>query len=240
LRKSKNRRRRRETLPAIDAQRVRSVRRTLLAWFYTARREFFWREPGTSPFAVLLSEILLARTRAESVEPVVRRLVARFPEPLDFTRSDVSDVEEIVRPLGLHRTRARLIVRCATHLAEHHDGRVPSTVEELMTLPYVGRYAATAVASVVFGQRAAVLDANVARVYQRFFGLASLKVRITDAKHLWALADRMVSPAAARDFNWAILDLGGLVCKARNPACRACPLKRQCVTGQRTVKRERE
>jgi A/G-specific adenine glycosylase len=211
---------------------VRTVRRVLLAWFTNARRCFYWREKGASPFSVLLSEILLARTRAESVEPVVRQLVGRFPEPTDLMVAAVSEVEEIVRPLGLHRTRARLIVRCAAHLVENHAGVVPSTVQELMSLPYVGRYAASAVASVVFGERAAVLDANVARIYQRLFDLPALKMRITDAKHLWALADRMVSPRASRDFNWAILDLGGLVCKARNPTCGACPLKRQCAHGK--------
>jgi A/G-specific adenine glycosylase len=135
--------------------------------------------------------------------------------------------------LGLHRTRARLIVRCAAHLVARYSGSVPATIDELMTLPYVGRYAASAVASVVFEQRAAVLDANVARVYQRLFGLPALRVRITDAKHLWDLADRMVSPKTAKEFNWAILDLGGTVCTARAPRCRECPLRRHCVTGRK-------
>lgn len=224
----------------VDAQRVRALRRTLLGWFSTARRDFYWREQGATPFAVLLSEILLARTRAESVEPVVRRLVERFPQAVDLARADVHEVENILRPLGLHRTRARLIVRCATYLVDRHAGTVPSNIDDLMSLPYVGRYAANAVASVVFGQRAAVLDANVARVYQRIFGLPALRVRITVAKHLWALADRMVSPNAAREFNWAILDLGGLVCKARSPACGECPLQRQCATGSRLMQERTE
>jgi A/G-specific adenine glycosylase len=159
--------------------------------------------------------------------------VGRFPEPINLAQADVHEVEDIVRPLGLHRTRARLIIRCAKYLVDHYDGSIPATVEELMALPYVGRYAANAVASVVFGERTAVLDANVARIYQRLFGLPKLKMRITDAKHLWMLANRMVSPRASREYNWAILDLGGLICKARKPACGECPLRPHCATGKR-------
>lgn len=219
----------------IDSRRVRGLRRSLLRWFAKARRNFYWREAQVSPFAVLLSEILLARTRAEAVEPVVRQLVGRFPEPADIAQAGISDIETILHPLGLHRTRARLIVKCAAHLVEHHRGEVPTDIESLMSLPYVGRYAASSVACVAFDKRVAVLDANVARVYQRLFALPALRVRITDAKHLWVLAERMISPNSARDFNWAILDLGGLVCKARNPTCEICPLRRQCLTGIRNL-----
>jgi A/G-specific adenine glycosylase len=212
----------------VDTARVRTVRRRLLAWFRSDRRDFFWRESATSPFGVLISEILLCRSRAESVELVVRRLLARFPSPAALTRASPRSVERILYPLGLHRTRARLIVRCARHLVEQHGGQVPKDLRALMSLPYVGRYAASSVACVSFGRRLPVLDANVARVYQRLFSLPPLAVRVTDAKHLWALAGAMLPRKGVREYNWAILDLGGTICKPRNPGCGRCPLAAAC------------
>ena len=219
--------------PRIDAAQIRRVRSRLVHWFGGARRHFYWRERETSPFGVLLSEILLCRSRAESVDAVARRLLERFPDAASLARARVGDVERILYPLGLHRTRARLVVRCAREILERHAGDVPADVKSLMSLSYVGRYAAHSVACVAFGQHLPILDANVARVYQRLFDLPPLRVRVTEAKALWSLAKRVLPRAGAREFNWALLDLGGTTCKPRNPGCAVCPVSSMCGEFQR-------
>lgn len=217
-------------------QRIARLRRLLLAWGQTNRRDFYWREPGVTPFGILVTEILVARTRAESVDPVIRRLMRRFPSPERLATAQHTAVASILRPLGLHRTRARLLVRCARMLVSDHSGVVPSSVDRLIRLPYVGRYAANAVASVAFEQPRAVLDANVARIYRRVFSVPATDERLTVAEGLWELADRVLSKSRPRDFNWAMLDLGGTVCTPRSPVCEGCPLavicdaKRECAS----------
>lgn len=214
----------------IAPARLAHVRRSLLEWMRTARRGFFWRNPDVSPFALLVTEILLSRTRAQSVEPVAMRLLARFPEATDLAHADIGEVALILRPLGLHRKRALRLVECARQLLSRLDGEVPRSPAELMTLPYVGRYTANAVACFAFGRRRAVIDANVSRVYQRLFSLPTPPARLSAADQLWEFGRRVLprSGLAAKEFNWAILDLGGMVCTPRRPSCVLCPVAFTC------------
>jgi len=211
------------------AARIGIVRRRLLEWGTTIETQpFFWRDKSAAPFHVLVSEILLARTRAEAVDPVARELLARLPTAEHVATAPVAKLEAILYPLGLHRTRARLLRRCAAVIVAEHGGEIPRSVDILMSLPHVGRYAASSVACVSFGVPAAVLDANVARIYQRIFGLPKPRERISDATWLWDFAARVLPRLKAREYNWALLDLGRLVCKPRVPHCSACPLRSSC------------
>ncbi|MBZ0236371.1 MAG: A/G-specific adenine glycosylase [Deltaproteobacteria bacterium] len=184
-----------------------------------------------SPFAILVVEILLTKTRAEIVAPIAPLLLARYPTPSALARANPRTLERILYPLGLHRKRARQLIACAAALAHEHGGEVPTSVEALLKLPAVGRYAANAVASVAFGQRRSVIDANIARIYGRVFSLAPPPPRLSSAHDLWVLATRLLPRKRSKEFTWAVLDLGGTVCAARNPACPSCPLSRLCDYG---------
>ena len=214
----------------IAPARLAQVRRAVLEWMRTARRGFFWRNPDVSPFALLVTEILLSRTRARSVEPVAMRLLARFPQSTDLAHADVGDVALILRPLGLHHKRALRLIACARQLLSRFDGEVPRSPSQLMTLPYVGRYAANAVACFGFDRRRAVVDTNVSRVYQKLFSLSPPPARLSAADELWEFGRRILprSGLAAKEFNWAILDLGGMVCLPRRPLCALCPVAFTC------------
>jgi A/G-specific adenine glycosylase len=137
--------------------------------------------------------------------------------------------------LGLHRKRARHLVACARTLAEELDGEVPTTVDGLMDLPFVGRYAANAIACVAYDAHVAVIDANVARIYRRVFSLPPPPERLAAAHDLWDLAARMLPRARAKPYNWAILDLGGQICTAKAPGCDRCPIVRWCDHGAQVV-----
>jgi len=215
---------------SVGRTRPERFRRALLRWSKRSRRSFFWRDSGVSPYAFLVIEILLARTRAEAVEPVAVHLLAQFPSPADLATARVREVERMLRPLGLHRKRARQLIACASRLVDSFDAKVPSRPSDLMTLPCVGRYAANAVACFAFCQARAVIDANVSRVYQRMFSLPPPPARLSSANAMWEFGEVVLPRRGndARRFNWALLDLGGTVCKPRKPLCGICPVASTC------------
>lgn len=217
----------------IDARRLRVLRERLLQWASESGRHFSWREADPEPFTILVTEILLAKTRAELVSPIAEKLLTRYPRPRDLAVARRRDLESLLYPLGLYRKRAEHLVRCARALVDDFAGAVPSTVADLMTLPYVGRYAANAIASVAFNAEVPIIDANVSRVYQRVFSLPPPPDRLASAHDLWALAERVLPVGQAKEFNWAVLDLGALVCTPRRPSCERCPIATTCDTGSR-------
>ena len=213
--------------PTLTPAQAR-FRRVLLRWAATHGRHFFWRQPGVPVFEILVTEVLLTRTRAEAVEPVAKRLLATYPDAAALADAATDDVRNILYPLGLFRKRARALVACARALVEDHQGRVPRDVGALLRLPYVGRYAACAVTCFAFGARQAVIDANAARVYGRAFGLPAPPMDLATADDLWGFGQQLVPLRRRREFNWAVLDLGGTICTARSPACSSCPLADVC------------
>jgi len=217
-----------EDVPVIASVLIRRFRNRLLRWARESGRHFFWRKEGISPFAILITETLLSRTRAESVEPVAGQMLARFPNATTLARADPAMVEKVLYPLGLHHKRASYLIACAKALLEVHGGEVPRQMEQLLALPYVGRYGAAAVACFAFGERRAVIDANVSRVYQRGFSFPIPPPRLSSADTLWDFAERLVPQQGAKEFNWAVLDLGGTICTPRRPSCNRCPLKTLC------------
>lgn len=218
----------RSTVKPVDSAKVRRLRRALLRWRISSGRDFAWRRLDATPFEILVTEILLSKTRAQAVEPVGRLLFERYRDPGELAKAKPRTLEKMLYPLGLHRKRARNLVDCAGSLLNDHRGVVPESVPELMKLPSVGRYAATAIASVAFHQRLAVVDANVARIYQRVFSLPETPPRLSTAHDLWALARRILPRDRVKEFNWALLDLGGTICTAKRPSCERCPLAAIC------------
>lgn len=185
-----------------------------------------------SPYQVLFTEMLLSRTRAENVEPVAQALFAAYPTVERLAAAPIKDVEKIVFPLGLFRKRARFISACAAGIVNDHRGEVPASLDELEALPYVGRYAANAVINVAFGIRRPIVDANVARLYQRIFSLPDPTNRLEVAHEMWRVAERVLPRHNSHRFNWALLDLGASACR-KAPSCGGCPLASVCDEGRR-------
>jgi A/G-specific adenine glycosylase len=213
---------------AVDSRRVRAIRDRLVTWETTSGRSFMWRSPAITPFSVLVCEILLAKTRAEVAAPVAATLLIRYTSAEELARARVRDLERLLYPLGLHKKRARHLRACARALVERFDGQVPTSIVDLMSLPYVGRYAANAIACVAFGAAVPVIDANVARIYGRVFTLPPPPARLANAHELWRLAAVLLPRRRAKVFNWALLDLGSGVCTPRSPACDRCPIASCC------------
>ncbi len=198
----------------------------LLAWYRVQRRDLPWRA-GYDPYAVWVSEIMLQQTQVATVIPYFERFLARFPTLADLATAPEEELMRHWAGLGYY-TRARNLQRGAKEVLERFQGRVPSRVEELLTLPGVGRYTAGAIASIAHNVSAPILDGNVMRVLCRVFALSGDPRRNPLNRRLWALAEAMIPERHARDFNSALMELGAMVCAPKSPRCGSCPVSRHC------------
>lgn len=155
-------------------------------------------------------------------------LLQRYPTVTALASADPDELSDVLFPLGLQVKRAQHLVACARRIADHHSGRIPMDPSTLMSLPYVGEYVASAMACFCGGKRRAVVDANVSRVYQRVFGLPRPTGRLGAARSLWEFSERMLPQQKVREYNWALLDLGGTICTARRRRCGECPVSSMC------------
>ncbi|MGB2947590.1 MAG: A/G-specific adenine glycosylase [Rhodococcus sp. (in: high G+C Gram-positive bacteria)] len=199
-------------------------RAALLGWFDSDARDLPWRRPGVTAWQILMSEIMLQQTPVSRVEPIWEQWVERWPVPSAMAASSQAEVLRAWGKLGYPR-RALRLHECAGVLAAEHGDVVPGEVDTLLGLPGIGAYTARAVACFAYGQRVPVVDTNVRRVVARAVngdaepGTPSTKRDLADVECL--LPPRR---AEAARYSAALMELGALICTARNPACLLCPL----------------
>jgi A/G-specific adenine glycosylase len=199
-----------------------------IRWYHTNARDLPWRHPGVSAWAVLVSEVMLQQTQASRVTPAWLDWIARWPAPADLAASAPADAIRAWGRLGYPR-RALRLHECARVLVERHGGEVPSQLDQLLALPGIGAYTARAVAAFAYRQRHPVVDTNVRRLVARAVNGAADAGPATTAGHLVAVADMLPDdPELAARASVAFMELGALVCTARNPGCAGCPLRRSC------------
>ena len=214
------------------------------AWYRANARDLPWRRPGTTPWGVLLSEVMSHQTPVTRVAPIWEEWIARWPTPADLAAAPTDDVLRAWGTLGYPR-RALRLKECAQTLVSDYANHVPPSVPALLALPGIGDYTARAVAAFAYGQAVPVVDTNVRRVYARAV-LGRPLARPQKAELEWvtellpaassgaasgAAASGTVSGAAASDaalFSAGLMELGALVCTASNPACSSCPLADSC------------
>jgi len=196
----------------------------ILRWFTTHRRDLPWRT--SSPWGVLVSEFMLQQTPVPRVLPAWHAWLTRWPTPPDLAAAGRQDVIGAWGRLGYPRRAIRLHA-AAVRMTEEHAGEVPAAYEELRALPGVGDYTAAAVLAFAFGRRAAVVDVNVDRVLRRAFLGTDDRL---PAGTVRALAGDLLPARPARAALWsaAVMELGALVCTARQPSCDTCPVRTHC------------
>ena len=201
----------------------------LLSWYRVNARDLPWRRPGTTPWAVLVSEIMLQQTPVSRVEPAWREWLARWPTPADLAAATPGDAVRAWGSLGYPR-RALRLHEAASALVRNHRGQVPAELDTLRRLPGVGGYTAAAVASFAFRQRHAVLDTNVRRVLGRVFSGVEYPPPGSPSAAERRLAEALL-PAGGNDAaRWAVasMEFGALICTARSPRCTECPIIAAC------------
>lgn len=200
----------------------------VLDWYDTAARDLPWRRPGTSPWGVLVSEVMLQQTPVTRVLPAWRAWLDRWPAPADLAADPPGEAIRLWDRLGYPRRALRLHA-AAVAIVERHDGVVPDSVVALRALPGIGEYTAAAVAAFAYGRRVPVVDTNVRRVAARLVagepdaGPATARA---DVARVDALLP--AEPAEAARLSVALMELGALVCVARAPRCAACPVAAAC------------
>jgi len=210
----------------LPAKGIPVFRRRLLAWFHRRKRDLPWRRTR-DPYHIWLAEIMLQQTRVAAVVPYYRRFLHRFPTLGALAGARSEQVLRLWAGLGYYG-RARHLHRTAKEIVARHGGRFPREFEAALRLPGIGRYTAAAVLSIAYGLPEAVLDGNVARVLARLGGLRGDLRAPRRWKHLQSTAQGLLEPAAAGDWNQAMMELGATVCTPRSPRCGACPVSRWC------------
>lgn len=203
-----------------------TFRDLLLRWHGQHARDFPWRA-SNDPWHVLMAEMCLHRTRAGQVQAIYDSLVSLAPTPGAMIKQE-DRVRETLHSLGL-RWRVEKMVDVARELVTHHDGVVPDTDVALLSLPGVGDYVANAVLCFGFGRRAVLLDTNTERIVGRASERNTAR-RWQMRLDLYELAGRSGADA---EFNYALLDLGALVCRPNEPLCGDCPVARHCALGRK-------
>jgi A/G-specific adenine glycosylase len=212
--------------PEVAAPVLERVQSTIISWFESSARDLPWREPGTSAWAVLVSEIMSQQTPVSRVEPRWREWMETWPTPADLAAAPTAEVLHRWDRLGYPR-RALRLQEAAAVIAEDFDNVVPETAEELEKLPGIGSYTAAAVASFAHGRRTTVLDTNVRRVLIRLFA-GRERPTTSPGKKETAWAAGFVPEQDHVKWNAGVMEFGALVCAARNPDCASCPLQDVC------------
>jgi A/G-specific adenine glycosylase len=200
--------------------------RHLLDWYDRHGRTLPWRT-SRDPYHVWLSEIMLQQTQVATALPYYQRFLRRLPTLEHLARARQATVLKLWEGLGYY-SRARNLHAAAKQVVGEHDGQLPETVEQLQTLPGIGRYTAGAIASIAFGRDEPVVDGNVMRVLARLFCIDSDLRDARSRPPFWSLAERLLPTGRAGDFNQAMMDLGATVCTPRRPVCEDCPLQADC------------
>jgi A/G-specific adenine glycosylase len=200
----------------------------VLRWYQSVARDLPWRRPGTTAWGVLVSEVMLQQTPVARVRPVYEEWLRRWPEPADLAAEPAGAAIRAWGRLGYPR-RALRLHESAGVVTHRYGGVVPGVVADLLTLPGVGAYTARAVAAFAYGAREPVVDTNVRRLVARAYqGRADGGPAATAADLAAVAALLPADPARAARASAAFMELGALVCTARQPDCVSCPLRRDC------------
>ncbi|WP_142524961.1 A/G-specific adenine glycosylase [Methylacidimicrobium cyclopophantes] len=197
--------------------------RRLVAWYHDHAADLPWRR-SPDPYSVLVSEFMLQQTRVATVVAHYRRWMERFPDFFALAAASEEEVLRLWEGLGYY-ARARNLHRVARLLVAERRGRLPSRPKELALLPGIGRYTAGAVASLAFGKRVPLVDANVRRLFLRLFSLSEE----AGGNRLWEVAESLLP--ASRDcaaYNSALMEMGRTICRPQKADCPLCPVADLC------------
>jgi A/G-specific adenine glycosylase len=212
----------------LDPALRRKFQQRLLRWYGRNRRDLPWRKTS-DPYRILVSEIMLQQTQVDRVVPKYKEFLKKYPTVQELAGASVRDVEAAWRPLGYNIRPVRLHA-IAREAVRSRRGKIPDSLEALQSFKGIGRYTAGAVMSFAFRKDVSILDTNVSRLLQRVFLGRNPSERSKPLKQLWDLSAALIPTGKGYDFNQALMDFGALICTARKPSCRMCPMRGICVS----------
>ncbi|WP_441253487.1 hypothetical protein [Bradyrhizobium sp. 613_E4_N2_2] len=206
--------------------KLRWCRKALLTWYKREGRKFAWRADDASAFQRIVSEILLQRTQAGTVDRFFASFFERFTDWRDIHSACEETVGESLKAIGLWRRRAIALKALAAEMVGR-NGEFPAERTQLEALPAIGQYVASAVLLFVHGRPSPLLDSSMARLLERLFRPRKL-ADIRYDPELQALAHEFFRSRRSIELNWAALDVAALFCRRANPVCSTCPLQKKC------------
>jgi len=209
----------------IDIGEVLICIRKMLGRFSTTKTalEQLKEVEQQDPFKVLIATILSQRTKDEITVQAAQRLFSVYKNVKEFSHADVDKIEKLIKPVGFYRIKAHRIKEVATILMKKFHGKVPSTMEELLSLPSVGRKTANAVLAFGFRKPAIIVDTHAHRISNRIGIVKTRTPAETEAE-----LRRIVNKRYWTDLNEVLVPFGKIVCKPINPNCHLCFLKVTC------------
>ena len=211
-------------LPAGFADQV-------IAWQAVHGRNTLPWQNTRDPYRVWLSEIMLQQTQVVTVLGYYTRFLDQFPTVIALAQASLDTVLGLWSGLGYY-SRARNLHRCAQDIVGLYGGEFPQSAQQLQALPGIGRSTAAAIASFCFGERVAILDANVKRVLARVLAVSADLSQLANEKALWHQATALLPTQnlqhAMPRYTQGLMDLGATVCTSRQPQCMLCPVQGTC------------
>ncbi len=198
----------------------------LLEWYKDNGRSFLWRNKSATNYEMIISEVFLQRTKAATVSKFLTSFFKKYPSWKQLGEATEVELQEITKPLGLYKQRGSRLYKLSQELKKR-KGRFPKERNEVAEMPMMGQYITNAYELYVLKKKSPLLDVNMARLLERFFG----ERKLADIRHdpyLQTLAYRVVNIEETKELNWAILDYASLVCKKQKPNCSHCLIYQRC------------
>lgn len=214
-------------LADIPINKIVFFQKQIKKWYYRHGRDFPWRVKTASNYKKVIAEILLQRTRAETVAGRINSFTNKYSSWRKLANANEAEIIELMKPLGLWRIKSTAIKELA-RVINNRNGRFPSKREELEKLPCVGQYIASSILLFCYSKPEPLLDVNMARVLERYFGPRK-KVDIRYDKYLQEISRKVVNDDKAEIINWGILDLASIICRVNKPICIDCPVESKCL-----------
>ena len=210
----------------------KNLQKKLLDWFEANERDLPWRQTK-DPYAVWISEVMLQQTTSKAVIPYYKKFLKKFPNTSSLAKANQKELFSLWAGLGYYR-RAENLILAAKELEKQK--KFPKSYKELLKLPGFGPYTSRAVSSLAFEEPVGVLDGNVIRFLSRFYALPLKWWKAKGKSQLQTMSDLWVRNQKASRMNQALMELGSLICRSKNPLCLLCPLVKGCQAHKKGLK----
>lgn len=195
-------------------------------WFTQNGRNFPWRSESATNYELIISEIFLQRTKAETVANFLPNFLEQYSSWYELGNASEYDLQNVLTPLGLYKQRGSRLFKLAQEI-KARKGEFPNDRNEVQEMSMMGQYLTNAYELYILNKKSPLLDVNMTRVLERFFG----NRKLSDIRHdpyLQTLSYRVVNVDNSKQLNWAILDFASAICKSRRPKCNECVISSKC------------
>ncbi|MEX0662698.1 MAG: hypothetical protein WEA58_07755 [Balneolaceae bacterium] len=210
----------------IDSEKIKFFQHQILKWYENNGRHFSWRNKSATNYELIISEVLLQRTRAEIVSKFFPKFIKEFPSWNKLGKSTEEELQDALKPIGLYKQRGSRLYKLAQEMKKR-KGRFPIKRDIVEEFSMMGQYITNAYELFILKKPSPLLDVNMARVLERFFGERKL-ADIRYDPYLQELSYEIVNHPNSKEINWAVLDFGAIICTKSKPNCESCLISTNC------------